>query len=34
MDWWNIFAWGYATDIEECEEEEEITINVTIETGD
>lgn len=37
-NWWDIFSWGYATDIEEQDEEsddeKEVVINITIDLGE
>ena len=33
MNWWDLFAWGYATDVTEYDEEdyrEDITIDIEI----
>lgn len=35
MSWWDAFVWGYATDIEEIEDDQqEVTIDITINIGD
>ena len=34
FDWWDRFVWGYATDIEEYDEEEVVNITINIELGE
>ena len=34
MSWWDMFSWGYATDIEELDEDQEINIQITIDIED